>query len=111
MLNFTIPADGLIIGPASSGRIHKAGNRGNRSHVRVELTRDRRLIEEEIVVTPTGHEVITRFPADQLLVAGAHYVTVDGPLPTTRETEAAPSRRVIEMIEASTKGERVEVGK
>jgi putative molybdopterin biosynthesis protein len=51
VLNFTIPADGLIIGPASSERIHKAGNRGNRSnHVRVELTRDRRLIEEEIVV-------------------------------------------------------------
>src|SRR5437867_2262886 len=67
-------------------------------------------IEEEIVVTPTGHEVITRFPADQLLVAGAHYVTVDGPLPTTRETEAAPSRRVMKMIEASAKGERVEVG-
>jgi hypothetical protein len=67
-------------------------------------------IEEEIVVTPTGHEVITRFPADQLLVAGSHYVTVDGPLPTTRETEAAPSRRVMEMIEASAKGERVEIG-
>jgi Xaa-Pro aminopeptidase len=67
-------------------------------------------IEEEIVVTPTGHEVITRFPAEQLLVAGAHYFTVDGPLPTTRETEAAPSRRVMEMIEASAKGERVEVG-
>jgi Xaa-Pro aminopeptidase len=67
-------------------------------------------IEEEIVVTPTGHEVITRFPAEQLLVAGAHYFTVDGPLPTTRETEAAPSRRVTEMIEASAKGERVEVG-
>jgi hypothetical protein len=66
-------------------------------------------IEEEIVVTPTGHEVITRFPADQLLVAGAHYVTVDGPLPTTRETETAPSRGVIEMIEASARGERVEV--
>src|SRR5947207_3805042 len=67
-------------------------------------------IEEEIVVTPTGHEVITHFPADQLLVAGAHYVTVDGPLPTIRETEAAPSRRVMQMIEASAKGERVEVG-
>ncbi len=62
------------------------------------------------MVTQTGHEVITRFPADQLLVAGAHYVTVDGPLPTTRETEAAPSRRVMEMIEASARGERVGVG-
>ena len=27
-------------------------------------------IEEEIVVTETGHEVITRFPAEKLLVAG-----------------------------------------
>ncbi len=62
-------------------------------------------IEEEIVVTPTGHEVITRFPAEVLLVAGATYVTVDGPLPTTREREAAPNRRVIDMIEASAKGE------
>ena len=29
-------------------------------------------IEEEVVVTPTGPEVITRFPADELLVAGTH---------------------------------------
>src|SRR2546427_5617421 len=66
-------------------------------------------IEEEIVVTPTGHEVITRFPAEELLVAGAHYFTVNGPLPTTRETEAEPSRRVLEMIETSAKTERVGV--
>jgi Xaa-Pro dipeptidase len=31
-------------------------------------------IEEEVVVTPTGPEVITRFPADELLVAGKTYV-------------------------------------
>jgi Xaa-Pro aminopeptidase len=66
-------------------------------------------IEEEIVVTPTGHEIITRFPAEQLLVAGAHYYTVNGPLPTTRESEASPSERVIEMIETSAKTERVGV--
>src|SRR5690348_4119828 len=66
-------------------------------------------IEEEIVVTPTGHEVITRFPAEQLLVAGAHYFTVDGPLPTTRESEAPASKHVLDMIEASAKGERVGV--
>jgi Xaa-Pro aminopeptidase len=66
-------------------------------------------IEEEIVVTPTGHEVITRFPAEQLLVAGAHYYTVNGPLPTTRETEASASDRVREMIEAGAKTERVGV--
>jgi hypothetical protein len=67
-------------------------------------------IEEEIVVTPTGHEVITRFPAEELLVAGAHYYTVNGPLPTTRESEAEPSQHVKEMIEASARTERVVVG-
>jgi biotin carboxyl carrier protein len=67
-------------------------------------------IEEEIVVTETGHEVITRFPAEELLVAGAHYFTVDGPLPAIRETESKPSKRVREMIEASSKQERVGVG-
>jgi Xaa-Pro aminopeptidase len=64
-------------------------------------------IEEEIVVTETGHEVITRFPAEKLLVAGAHYVTVDGPLPTTRETETAPNQRVVDMVEASALPERI----
>jgi hypothetical protein len=64
-------------------------------------------IEEEIVVTETGHEVITRFPAEKLMVAGAHYFTVDGPLPTTRETESSPSVHVKEMIDASAKTERV----
>jgi Xaa-Pro aminopeptidase len=67
-------------------------------------------IEEEIVVTETGHEVITRFPAEELLVAGRHYFTVDGPLPAIRETESKPSQRVREMIEASSKQERVGVG-
>ena len=64
-------------------------------------------IEEEIVVTPTGHEVITRFPAEQLLVAGATYVTVSGPLQTTRELEGTPSREVAELIAESAKTERV----
>ncbi|WP_447983564.1 substrate-binding domain-containing protein [Nitrospira sp. Nam74] len=41
VLNFTVPADGLMLGPARSRR---------HSHVRVELIRDRRLIEEEVVV-------------------------------------------------------------
>jgi len=58
-------------------------------------------------VTETGHEVITRFPAEQLLVAGAHYFTVNGPLSTTRENEALPSRRVVEMVEACAKKEGV----
>jgi Xaa-Pro aminopeptidase len=60
-------------------------------------------IEEEIVVTETGHEVITRFPAEKLLVAGAHYHTVTGPLSTTRESEAAPSEHVLKMVAESAK--------
>jgi Xaa-Pro aminopeptidase len=48
-------------------------------------------IEEEIVVTETGHEVITRFPADQLIVTAAHLFTATGPLPTTRELQPVPS--------------------
>jgi Xaa-Pro aminopeptidase len=68
-------------------------------------------IEEEIVVTPTGHEVITRFPAEKLLVAGASYVTVDGPLETTREHDAPPSQQVVEMVEASARAEGMKVSK
>src|SRR5205823_814251 len=67
-------------------------------------------IEEEIVVTETGHEVITRFPAEKLLVPGRHYFTVNGPLPAIRENESEPSRRVRELIETSSKQERAEVG-
>jgi Xaa-Pro aminopeptidase len=66
-------------------------------------------IEEEIVVTPTGHEVITRFPAEKLMIAGAHYHTVEGPLPTEREQEAPPSQRIVEMVEASARNEGVGV--
>jgi Xaa-Pro aminopeptidase len=62
-------------------------------------------IEEEIVVTPTGHEVITRFPAEQLLVAGAPFVTVGGTLPTLREAEAPPNPQVVEMIAAGARAE------
>jgi Xaa-Pro aminopeptidase len=64
-------------------------------------------IEEEIVVTETGHEVITRFPAEKLLVTGATYVTVDGPLSTLREHEAPPNKDVINMIAAAAKTETV----
>ena len=62
-------------------------------------------IEEEIVVTETGHEVITRFPAEELLVAGAPFVTVSGTLPTIRETEAPPNPQVVEMIKAAARAE------
>jgi Xaa-Pro aminopeptidase len=62
-------------------------------------------IEEEIVVTKTGHEVITRFPAEELLVAGAPFVTVSGQLPIIRETEAPPNPPVVEMIAKAARAE------
>ena len=45
-------------------------------------------LEEEVVVTRDGCEVITRFPSEKLLVAGTHYFTTDGELSTTRETQS-----------------------
>src|SRR6187401_2022091 len=58
-------------------------------------------IEEEIVVTETGHEVITRFPAEELLVCGAPFVTVNGTLPIVRETENPPNDDVKRMVAAA----------
>ena len=51
-------------------------------------------IEEEVVVTADGCEVITKFPAEELLVAGQRYWATDGPLPTTREAESHRNRQV-----------------
>jgi Xaa-Pro aminopeptidase len=45
-------------------------------------------IEEELVVTADGCEVITRFPAEDLLVAGKPVYTVGGVLDTERETQS-----------------------
>jgi Xaa-Pro aminopeptidase len=45
-------------------------------------------IEEQLVVTEDGCEVITRFPAEEAMVTGYKYYTATGPLPTTRETES-----------------------
>ncbi len=45
-------------------------------------------IEEEIVVTATGCEVVTKFPAEDLLVAGQRYFTVNGPLPVIRSAQS-----------------------
>ena len=56
-------------------------------------------------MTETGHEIITRFPADQLLVAGSHYFTVGGHLPTTREQDPPPNAEVLKMLEASARQE------
>jgi len=49
-------------------------------------------IEEQLVVTADGCEVITRFPAEELLVAGQRYWAVAGPLATTREAQSNLNR-------------------
>ena len=45
-------------------------------------------IEEEVVVTADGCEVITKFPAEELLVAGRRYHTAGGTLNTLRESQS-----------------------
>ncbi len=45
-------------------------------------------IEEEVVVTADGCQVITKFPAEELLVAGRRYWTSDGPLSSVREAQS-----------------------
>ena len=45
-------------------------------------------IEEQLVVTADGCEVITRFPAEDLIVAGKPYYTVGGSLPLERESQS-----------------------
>ena len=42
-------------------------------------------IEEQLVVTADGCELITRFPAEDLVIAGKPYYTVGGSLPLERE--------------------------
>jgi Xaa-Pro aminopeptidase len=49
-------------------------------------------IEEQMVVTKDGAEIITRFPAEELLVAGKRYYTAGGRLATTRETQSNLNR-------------------
>ncbi|WP_341977898.1 Xaa-Pro peptidase family protein [Microbacterium sp. LWO13-1.2] len=45
-------------------------------------------IEEEVVVTATGCEVITKFPAEELLIAGPRYIAVGGPLKNERDSQS-----------------------
>ena len=40
------------------------------------------------MVTADGCEVITRFPAEELLVAGPRYFAAGGPLPAVRESQS-----------------------
>jgi Xaa-Pro aminopeptidase len=57
-------------------------------------------IEEEVVVTAGGCEVITKFPAEELLVAGRKYWTAGGALDTLRESQS-------HLNTAAGRGERI----
>ncbi|MGH3262712.1 MAG: M24 family metallopeptidase, partial [Trebonia sp.] len=50
-------------------------------------------IEEEVIVTADGAEVITKFPAEQLLVAGQRYFTTGGYLSTERDSQSHVNNR------------------
>jgi len=65
-------------------------------------------IEEQLVVTADGCEVITRFPAEQLLVAGHTYYTAGGPLAATRETQSNLNRDGTGTIDAIVASARME---
>jgi Xaa-Pro aminopeptidase len=45
-------------------------------------------IEEEMVVTADGCRVVTKFPAEELLIAGPRFLSVGGPLPSVRDSQS-----------------------
>jgi Xaa-Pro aminopeptidase len=51
-------------------------------------------IEEQLVVTADGCEVITRFPAEDLVVAGRPYFTAGGTLPLERDPQSNRNTRL-----------------
>ena len=63
-------------------------------------------IEEQLIVTATGCEIITRFPAEELLVTAGGQYTVAGPLPGQRETESNLNNP--RLVDAVVDGARVE---
>src|SRR5436190_12497799 len=68
-------------------------------------------IEEQLVVTKTGSEVITRFPAEELLVTAGGQYTVAGPLPGAREvTSNLNNPRVADAVVDSARFEGAHAG-
>ena len=63
-------------------------------------------IEEQLVVTADGCEVITRFPAEELLVAGGGHTTAFGTLPGVRETQSNLNNPTVDAVVASAARER-----
>jgi Xaa-Pro aminopeptidase len=51
-------------------------------------------IEEQLVVTRDGCEIITRFPAEDLVVAGRPYFTAGGTLPLERDPQSNRNTRL-----------------
>jgi hypothetical protein len=51
-------------------------------------------IEEQLVVTADGCEVITRFPSEDLVIAGKPYYTVGGTLPLERDHQSNRNTRL-----------------
>ena len=65
-------------------------------------------IEEQLVVTADGCEVITRFPAEELLISGDPHATAGGPLPGIRETQSHLNNpSLADFVAASARGEAV----
>jgi Xaa-Pro aminopeptidase len=63
-------------------------------------------IEEQLVVTATGSQVITRFPAEELLVTAGGQYTVAGQVPGEREvTSNLNNPRVADQVVASARYE------
>jgi Xaa-Pro aminopeptidase len=58
-------------------------------------------IEEQLVVTADGCQVITRFPAEELLIAGTRAVTVSGDLPYVRETQSHLNGRYAAVVDGA----------
>jgi Xaa-Pro aminopeptidase len=68
-------------------------------------------IEEQLVVTSTGCEVITRFPAEELLVSAGGQYTVAGPLPGAREvTSNLNNPRLADAVVESARFEGAHAG-
>ena len=68
-------------------------------------------IEEQLVVTATGAEVITRFPAEKLLITAGGQYTVGGPLPGVREvTSNLNNPRVADAVVDSARIEGTHAG-
>jgi len=65
-------------------------------------------IEEQLVVTKDGCEVITRFPAEELLVAGGGQPTVGGPLAGVRESQSNLNSADLPPVDAVVEGSRLE---